>query len=144
MWDIWGEIFPIPNTPFLFDHTKESIKEDEWEKKKNKKRCENCEKSSTEDQVWQLSWRKSLLLDKIKQEKKLLAKGTEQSPHMKATLDHINHEKTCLKTQIKRNQGPDPSIHEAAQSELGLSKCKSPIPMKLKFKKKSDIAKSKA
>src|SRR5260370_14155518 len=51
MWDIWGEIFPIPDTPFLFDHTKESIKEDEWEK--NRKRCENCKKSSTEDRVWQ-------------------------------------------------------------------------------------------
>src|SRR5260370_12892724 len=141
MWDIWGEIFPIPNIPFLFNHNKESIEEDEWEK--NKKRCENCEKSSTEDQDWQLSWRKSLLLDKIEQ-KKLLAKGIDQSPHTKATLDHINHEKTHLKTQIKGNQGPDSSNHEAAQSEPGLSKCKSPIPMKLKFKKKSDIAKSKA
>src|SRR5260370_7203021 len=98
MWDIWGEIFPIPDTPFLFDHTKESIKEEEWEK--NKKRHEYCKKPSTEDQDWQLSWRKSLLLDKIEQEKKLLAKGTEQSPHIKGTLHHIDYQKTSLNRQI--------------------------------------------
>src|SRR5260370_34113726 len=119
MWDIWGEIFPIPDTPFLFNHTKESIKEDEQEK--NRKRHGNCKKSSTENRDWQSLWRKSLLLDKIEQEKKLLAKGTE----------------------IEGNQGPHPSIHKAAQSEPSLSKCKSPVPMKFKFKKKSDIAKSK-
>ena len=55
MWEMWGEIFPFPDAPFLFDHTKDSIEEDQREK--DRKKCEDFDRLPVKEKNSKDNWK---------------------------------------------------------------------------------------